>query len=316
MSSPGSLPVRFSVVIPTYNRERLIVRAIRCALEQTYPCDEVIVVDDGSDDGTAEAVAGCGPRVRFIRQDHGGPSRARNRGVREAAGDWIAFLDSDDLWHPGYLEHMAGAIRATDGAAALYFSDVEYDYGSTKELHWTTCGYDPGSPVAFIHPAVAIAMRGTHPMLLPFTVFRRDVYLRYGGLWEELWSAEDTHLFIRVGLHEAVCAVAGSGGIVTADESDPGNRLTIAYDTGTVRRWRAMVRMYEHLLATEPELPPDARRELRHRLAHSHWRVGRLSWQEGKGLDFIASLVRSVRTDPAVVPAVLRDAWRRKTGRA
>ena len=312
----GHAIIPISVVIPTYNRSRLIRRAITCVLAQTVPCKELLVVDDGSTDDTVDVVRGFGPPVRLIPQQHGGPSRARNLGVAEATTEWIAFLDSDDLWHPDYLERMARAIARTNGEAAIYFTDVEYDYGTSRAFHWTKSSYATARDIDLVRDGAAIALMGTHPMLMPFSVFRKDVYLRYGGLWEELWSGEDTHLFTRIALAEPVCAVAGSGGIVTADEGDPGNRLTVAYSSDTVRRWRGQVKMYADLLARAPGLTPAHRCELKRRLAHSYWRVARLSWLEGQRRPAFAALFHSLRADPGVVPAVLRDAALRKFNEA
>ena len=302
--------IRFSVVIPTYNRARLIGRAVASVLEQSHACDEILVVDDGSSDRTQEIVRDMGGKVRLILQEHGGPSRARNRGVREAASDWIAFLDSDDVWYKDHLEHIADAIVRTEGQAALYFCDAEYDYGTYRSGYWATIGYAPGASVDLMPSASDIAMRGTHPMLLPFTVIRREAYLQYGGLWEELWAAEDTHLFIRMCLHEAICAVASVGGVVTADEADPANRLTIEHDSGTVKRWNGFVRMYQHLLATEKDASLAVRREFERRLALGYWRIARLNWHERKG-ESCRALLSSLRTDARVVPGVMRDAWER-----
>jgi glycosyltransferase involved in cell wall biosynthesis len=95
-----------SVVIPAYNAAPYVSRAIESALAQTYPPLEVIVVDDGSSDDTAEVVAAYEPRVRLLRQDNGGPAAARNHGVRESVGEWIALLDADDSWLPKKLERQ------------------------------------------------------------------------------------------------------------------------------------------------------------------------------------------------------------------
>jgi glycosyltransferase involved in cell wall biosynthesis len=303
--------IRFSVVIPTYNRAQLIGRAIDCVLRQTFPCQELLIVDDGSTDDTQAVVNAVGPPVRFIPQSHGGPSKARNLGVSEASAEWIAFLDSDDVWHPDYLARMAGAIEATCGKAALYFSDVEYAEGAVRSMHWKNCQFVSPEPVALIDNASNIAIMGTHPMLLPFSIFRKDVYLKCGGLWEELWSAEDTHLFIRIGMTESVCAVAGSGGVVTSDEGDPANRLTLAFDSKTLRRWIGMVKMYTDLLEKLPTLTPAHRKELTKRLAFSSWRIGRISWREGKGAVALKEIFTSLRTDPTVVPLALADAFNR-----
>ena len=298
--------VRFSIVIPTYNRAPLIGRAVDCALRQTFPAHEIFVVDDGSTDNTIEVVRGIDARVQVIPLDHGGPSRARNRGVARASGEWIAFLDSDDLWHPDYLQRMARAIRETGGEAAIYFSDVEYQYGRSHVMHWTACVFTPERPVTLFRDGSTLAMMGTHPMLIPFSVFRKEAYLRHGGLWEELWSAEDTHLFIKMGLQESLCAVGGSGGVVTADERDPENRLTVAFDTATIKRWRGMVKMYKDLLANVPSISGPQRKELNKRLAHSYWRISRLAWLDGRYADSASAFALSLRTDCRVIPGQLQ----------
>lgn len=102
--------MRVSVVIPTYNSAPLVVEAVRSVLAQTRPAAEVLVVDDGSTDDTADRLAGFGSPVRVIRKENGGVSSARNRGVAEATGDLIAFLDADDVWHPRKLEVQLGVL--------------------------------------------------------------------------------------------------------------------------------------------------------------------------------------------------------------
>lgn len=107
--------MRVTVVIPAYNRAHLIGRAIRSALDQTLPPDEVVVVDDGSVDGTAAVVEGlrrADRRVRLVVSTrNAGVSAARNLGVREASGDLVAFLDSDDAWTPNHLADCVSFLR-------------------------------------------------------------------------------------------------------------------------------------------------------------------------------------------------------------
>src|SRR4051812_26283844 len=90
--------LRVSIVIPTYNRAALVGRAIESALRAASPGDEILVVDDGSTDGTEAALASFRDRIRFITAPHRGAGATRNRGIAEAGGDLIAFLDSDDEW--------------------------------------------------------------------------------------------------------------------------------------------------------------------------------------------------------------------------
>lgn len=94
-----------SVVIPAYNESTRIDRSVQSVLAQTRPVDEVIVVDDGSTDGTADVLAKYGGRVTCIRQDNQGQGVARNTGIRQARGEWIAFLDADDEWLPQHIEN-------------------------------------------------------------------------------------------------------------------------------------------------------------------------------------------------------------------
>ena len=115
-------PLNISVVIPAYNAERFLRQAIESAMNQTVAPLEVIVVDDGSTDGTGEIARSFGEPVRYIRQDNAGPSPARNRGIREARGEFVAFLDADDEWLP---PHLAEAARVLAG-----HPDLEWFCGS------------------------------------------------------------------------------------------------------------------------------------------------------------------------------------------
>jgi glycosyltransferase involved in cell wall biosynthesis len=99
------MPPLVSVIIPTYERSTLLRQTVESALAQTFDGIEVIVVEDGSA-AAATALRGCDGRVRYHRQEHRGVSRARNTGVRLASGEWLAFLDDDDLWDPRKLERQ------------------------------------------------------------------------------------------------------------------------------------------------------------------------------------------------------------------
>ena len=99
-------------VIPVYNGERFLGAAIRSALGQTYTNLEVIVVDDGSTDGTAEVAQAFSHRVKYLYQDNAGPAAARNRGIAEAEGEFLSFLDADDLWVADKLARQLARFRA------------------------------------------------------------------------------------------------------------------------------------------------------------------------------------------------------------
>ena len=103
--------MKISAVIPAYNIEAYIGRAIESALRQSRPADEIVVVDDGSTDGTAAEIRKFGERVRLIQQPNGGLSAARNRGIAAAGGEWIAFLDGDDEWLPEHLQRQEALLH-------------------------------------------------------------------------------------------------------------------------------------------------------------------------------------------------------------
>ena len=116
--------VNVSVIIPTYNRKNLLKRALHSVSNQTFVPKEIIVVDDGSSDGTKDWVLERFPDVRYIYQDNSGVSSARNSGIKEAIGSWIAFLDSDDEWMSNKLEQQKGIINSSQEAWLCHTNEI------------------------------------------------------------------------------------------------------------------------------------------------------------------------------------------------
>ncbi len=110
--------MKTSCIIPTHNRRQYVQRAIESAMGQDHPVDEIIVVDDGSCDDTADVVAKRFPQVRLVRTPGVGPGPARNKGVEESTGEILLFLDSDDLWKSYHVESLANLIE--DGNEVAY----------------------------------------------------------------------------------------------------------------------------------------------------------------------------------------------------
>ena len=119
--------MKVSVVIPTYNRGVLLAQAIDSVLQQTMDDFEIVVVDDGSTDDTSERITSCGEKVRYFPTRNGGPAHARNIGMRMARGEYIAFLDSDDLYYPFKLEVQARLLDLYPTIAMVYTEFSGFD---------------------------------------------------------------------------------------------------------------------------------------------------------------------------------------------
>jgi glycosyltransferase involved in cell wall biosynthesis len=195
---PGDL---ISVVIPVYNRETKILRAIAGVGAQTYGNIEIVVVDDASTDGTAAAVEGLDdPRVRLVRHDRNrGAGAARNSGVEAARGDWIAFQDSDDDWLPEKLARQAAMMAALpDDYVGLFCTKI--DYGVDEDRR-----YGPRRSCCIPHPDEAIESGDLHPRLLrgniigpQTTLISKAAYRAAGGFDTRLRNNNDWDFFIRL----------------------------------------------------------------------------------------------------------------------
>lgn len=213
-----------TVIIPTYNRAPWLPETIASILNQTYPPAEVLIVDDGSTDET-EAVCTAFPEpVRYIRQSNAGVSAARNRGVREAKHDWIAFVDSDDVWEPNKLEVQLAAMRSDPGAqwsitgckivnpqgrevaglqsyegAFHVFRDlgVSADEHFSRSLQCNRVEVEGTEHTVYSGDAFELLFHGN--FVLPSTaIVRREALSRAGEFDESLHVAEDTEFFHRL----------------------------------------------------------------------------------------------------------------------
>ncbi|WP_156891499.1 glycosyltransferase family 2 protein [Agromyces subbeticus] len=127
------MPDVVSVIMPTYNRLHVLARAMDSVLEQTAAVLELIVVDDGSTDGSVEYLrhrASADPRIKVIETAHAGAAAARNRGIEAAGGEFIAFQDSDDEWHPDFIERLLPHVRGRSDLVAFVSHSVRFRDGS------------------------------------------------------------------------------------------------------------------------------------------------------------------------------------------
>ncbi|MYB34162.1 MAG: glycosyltransferase [Gammaproteobacteria bacterium] len=116
--------MKISVIIPTHNRRHLLDRAICSVLAQTYSPCEILVVDDGSTDGTERLIVTDFPQVNLIQQDNCGVSTARNKGITQSRGDWLAFLDSDDEWLPDKLKRQVETLSQNPDGQIIHTDEI------------------------------------------------------------------------------------------------------------------------------------------------------------------------------------------------
>ena len=187
-----------SVVIPLYNKQLEIGAAVRSVLAQTRPPQEIIVVDDGSTDGGAEIVRAIGsPLVRLVRQSNAGVCAARNRGIAESTGEYIALLDADDAWEPGFLAEIAAMIREFPGCG-LYctaFSIISHD-GTYPAPTPSERGVVANFFRESAHRYIAIPSASCIP---------RRVFDTVGLFPEGMKIAEDLYMWIRIARRYEVC---------------------------------------------------------------------------------------------------------------
>ncbi|HVW70813.1 MAG TPA: glycosyltransferase family A protein, partial [Steroidobacteraceae bacterium] len=183
---------RVTVIIPTFNAAQYVEHAVESALASRGVPVEVIVVDDGSVDDTWRLLERFDPaRVRRLRQDHGGPYRARNLAAREARGEWLAFLDADDDWEPGKL---ASQLRLADERTSLVYTD-RLNFGDLARLSerqsdgvrlWDGDIFEPLLLGNFITLSSVLMRKSAFERLGGFEVERRgvqdwDLWLRYAA---------------------------------------------------------------------------------------------------------------------------------------
>lgn len=188
---------RVSVLIPTYNRAKYIRDAIDSVLRQTFTDFEVIVVDDGSTDNTREIVTGyTDPRVKYIYQENSGVSTARNNGIKISNAEYIAFLDSDDM----YLEDMLEkSVRILDE-----HPEVGYSYGQSNIMREGVGVYRTRTSPFHSHSTVVGSVEQVRELLFhsPITtstfIGRCHCIEETGGFHPELWTCQDYHLFVKL----------------------------------------------------------------------------------------------------------------------
>ncbi len=190
------MQTKISVIVPTLNRRDLIKRALDSVCSQSYPLYETIVVDNGSTDDTVSMIFESYPAVKVLNEKRVGVSIARNAGIRSAKGDWFAFLDSDDAWHPKKIERQLNLYSSVEKDVRLiHTAEIWYKNGNflnQKEKHRKSGGniFEECVRLCCISPSSSL--------------IRRDLFEDIGFFDEELPACEDYDFWLRVSSQEEV----------------------------------------------------------------------------------------------------------------
>jgi len=286
-----------TIVIPAFNRERYVARAVESVLSQTYQNIEVIVVDDGSTDGTIKALEPFAGRIHLICQTHRGVSAARNAAIRAGRGQWIAFLDSDDWWKPSKLERQVRLIEKY--AVKMCFTRSETDSGELwRDLEEVVSTVkEPG--VFYVADAAAstcLALR--HPYVQSLLV--EKPLLEAAGLFNEsLSNAGDTELIFKLSYYAGYLYLDESLVVIRIGTD---NSLTYNQNPETIALrfsayLRVQVEMYWRLVLENPQKAAVSRG----RLAYCSLRRAQLACATG---DFL--LARALARNAVVMAGDLR----------
>src|SRR2546425_8386489 len=269
-----------SAVIPTYNRGHLLKNAIDSILAQTYPVHEIIIVDDGSTDGTDKMIQSYISErsgavdirpIRYFYQENQGQAVATNEAMERANGEWIAFLDSDDVWLPQKLEWQFRTIEHFEWHCGACFTDAQF----VNNQHMQTTAFQLAGkpyeqPVGIVSDAIRSIVKFALGAWVQTLVVRADLVRRVGGLDAKLTWGSDSDLLFRLAPITDFCFV-----------NSPQVRIdrTMACDrqAGPSKLWdqedfrlRIEQHLYEKWLNLSAELPSHVRTAILDNLRDIH----------------------------------------------
>jgi glycosyltransferase involved in cell wall biosynthesis len=268
-----------SVVIPTYNRANQTIAAIESVLAQTYPNFEIIVVDDGSRDGSDDAIqrfirerTDRSPEILFFGQPNQGASAARNTGISKARGEYIAFLDSDDSWDPDKLEFQMQALEQFSSECGVRFTDARLVNHSGMDISsFQLHGRNYKQSMGIDRDALKSLAESFSGFWVSSLLVRADILRQIGGFSQDISFVEDRDLHFRLALVTSVAYVNKQLIRTDRSPSPPGSAIR-PWDKAEVQ-FQQQQHMLEKWLSMNDALPKDLQGAIKRSLGalHSHW---------------------------------------------
>jgi glycosyltransferase involved in cell wall biosynthesis len=292
---------RFSVIIPAFNAAATLARAIESVRTQSRPAHEIIVVDDGSTDATAEVARQFGDAVRLIQQPNRGVSVARNAGAVAATGDWMAFLDADDWYAPDRIQLHAEWI-AEDATLDFLTGDYEYRDDAGKRLGTSMAQHDSGRAMLSkaagqmrvimdrpqeIQAYIADHFGDTHTLSVP-----RAVFIELGGYPTGYKVCEDVHFLTRlVARSRRVGVVCKSLGVYVIHGGSATRRHPVAAQRENVRTLADLLRLAENF-------PAPVRQGVAARMQSARYNLGCALSKSGQRVAAVNAVLPSLAARP------------------
>jgi glycosyltransferase involved in cell wall biosynthesis len=276
------------------------VSAVTSVLAQRFRDFEVFVIDDGSTDGTDEALRPFGDRIHYVRQPNSGVSAARNTGIRRSSGEWVAFLDSDDEWDSDYLGAQLASAQSNPRVAMQTANCTLVGPGGETTDYFSLNGvsrvFRGGDAVDVESPFAFIVQHG--PWQIGSTIIKRDVLVKAGLFNETLTLGEDLELMARVARYGAFRLIPRQlVKVFRRFEQSPS--LTLQYEANPLRWREALTRMYSNLRDV-PGLTRRDRRVLDRAISANHRATGNIRLAEGDELGALDCYRRAVRVSPSL----------------
>jgi len=272
-----------STIVPAFNAERYLGLAIDSILDQTYSNIEVLVVDNASTDTTAQVIKGYGDKVRYLREDTKGPAAARNRGLQESKGEYIAFLDSDDLWLPDKTERQVRFLTEHPEYGIVY-SQYEYidENGELYDNKWGRVCTQTGWVFEDL-------LRHELQIGIGTMMIRRSSLEEAGNFNEKLITAEDTDLFIRLAKYSQFGHIAGP---VARYRS---HKESLTKQQGVPR---GTFKSLDYLVERYPELHPSKNSVMSYAYAVRHFARGRGAFHKGDYQETRRQTLKAIKYRP------------------